>query len=152
MKRVSFQSRLEEVIEEKGTYNSVAEMMSITRQALWLIRSGKYDVNFKTVEKIAEIFDLIPIVFYTKDGEIINLGVKGFPYKRGIDHYVVKVFEEYRGSKTQREVADKASITPGAYQFYVLGKSKPRLSVIEAISKELNIVPAYLVKPQQRRT
>lgn len=51
---------------------------------------------------------------------------------------------------TQKEAADKASITESAYRAYELSDRNPKLAILDRIVKALGVRPEYLSAPRFR--
>lgn len=103
-------------------------------------------IYYQTLEGLAIKKRRLPLVFYTSNGQIEDLGIQPFPPKWLPENYIGMSFKKHReklGLKP-KDVAYKSSCTVEKYLEYESGKSKPNTYAADRISNVLGLLPVYL--------
>ena len=112
------------------------------------------NMSFKTLERTAEGYDLIPIVLYNDSDEIVeNLGIEGFLAGEKVENYVGRVIRRVRRQRglSQLQLAEKVKRSPVTINQFEVGKKGPSLELVERASIGLSLSPFYLVPKSKTR-
>ncbi len=149
MQKQPLQDRVAELQNELGGYSwrKIARRHG-TNYSLFLPVLSGGNPNLHSIENMAGALNLIPLVIYSLDGDILNPGIRGFDGGKTIDNYVGKVIAHERREReiSQVDLAQKSRIKP-SYQLSQIEHGKAGISVgrLEKLTDALGLVPRYLV-------
>ena len=106
------------------------------------------DVQLRTVQKIADGFDKIPVLFYN----IINKELESFGFDEHLAGYVGRNFVRNRClfDYTTNFISKKTGVSTSQYINYEHKLSLPTVSRLERISSVLGLLPHYFVEKCQK--
>ena len=151
-----FQKRLIELVAELASKKDISKReieirieraSGVHPQFFYNINSSRdVSIRYKSLEQIAAGMERVPLAFYTKEGNLEDLGIKGILKKGLPPNYVGKVFKKHRErlGLEPRKVAARSYLPLAVYTAYEDGTKMPTTRAIESISRVLEIVPLYL--------
>ena len=127
------------LLEEKG----IPEPKGVVSR---IIRGG--NILNKTLVHLANIFDVIPIVFYDKKGNVEDLGYDGFILGREVEKYWGRVIKKYikKSKYSEEDVADHLNIGRLTVFHYTGGRIIPSYNQCEKLHNLLKMNRKYLVE------
>ena len=151
MEKTLFHTKLDSVrVELMLSWEDIAERFEVKEIRRCFYRQGKITeaTNTASVERAANVFGLVPLVFYrVLDRGLEDLGIEPFDV-RGVENYIGRVFQKHRIGLglTHQGVADGVSIGRSTYSEYESGVRRPRVHILEKLCKELRLHPVYLLQ------
>lgn len=110
--------------------------------------SHDQDIHLRTVQKIAEGFDRIPLLFCG----VINKEFEDYGFGEDLGQYIGRNFVRARSSMNYsgRVVSEKTGVSISHYNKYEYGLALPTVSRLERVSLVLGLVPKYFVEKCQK--
>ena len=153
MKQQSFHDRMLELTSSLDLIPQRLAEIAHVSSSYFSKYSKESNPRLHSIRRIAEGFDLIPVMIYTLDGELIDLGEPSFEFGTKIHNYVGQVISFRRKDLgfSKRDLQIKVGAkSSGQIFLWESGSRVLKTNKLEEICSTLDLVPSYLVPKKIR--